>query len=112
MNECFSDYEQVMASAKKPEPLKIMISGAPASGKGTQCELITQKVSFFVSPPHNLCLLVARVECVGVYKRECEPREYGWLSPFGPAISQAKIVFLNKIAKIVPFGTLFEKMVI
>ncbi|XP_059461005.1 adenylate kinase, chloroplastic isoform X1 [Corylus avellana] len=34
---------KVMASATKPEPLKIMISGAPASGKGTQCELITQK---------------------------------------------------------------------
>ncbi|KAB1204755.1 Adenylate kinase 2, chloroplastic [Morella rubra] len=33
----------VLAAAKKPEPLKIMISGAPASGKGTQCELITQK---------------------------------------------------------------------
>lgn len=27
----------------KAEPLKVMISGAPASGKGTQCELITQK---------------------------------------------------------------------
>ncbi|MED6123217.1 hypothetical protein PIB30_047042 [Stylosanthes scabra] len=25
------------------EPLKIMISGAPASGKGTQCEVIVQK---------------------------------------------------------------------
>ncbi|KAJ8769864.1 hypothetical protein K2173_008946 [Erythroxylum novogranatense] len=33
---------RVMAAAK-PEPLKIMISGAPASGKGTQCELITKK---------------------------------------------------------------------
>lgn len=33
----------VMASAAKPEPLKVMISGAPASGKGTQCELITKK---------------------------------------------------------------------
>ncbi|KAJ6975496.1 adenylate kinase [Populus alba x Populus x berolinensis] len=32
----------VVASAK-PEHLKIMISGAPASGKGTQCELITKK---------------------------------------------------------------------
>ncbi|KAJ9145922.1 hypothetical protein P3X46_028249 [Hevea brasiliensis] len=32
----------IVASAK-PEPLKIMISGAPASGKGTQCELITKK---------------------------------------------------------------------
>lgn len=38
---------QVVASAK-PNPLKIMISGAPASGKGTQCELITKKVSFFL----------------------------------------------------------------
>ncbi|XP_048332154.1 adenylate kinase, chloroplastic [Ziziphus jujuba] len=27
----------------KAEPLRIMISGAPASGKGTQCQLITQK---------------------------------------------------------------------
>ncbi|CAH2044864.1 unnamed protein product, partial [Thlaspi arvense] len=33
---------QVVA-AEKTKPLKIMISGAPASGKGTQCELITQK---------------------------------------------------------------------
>ncbi|KAF3445386.1 hypothetical protein FNV43_RR10562 [Rhamnella rubrinervis] len=32
----------VMGSGKV-EPLRIMISGAPASGKGTQCELITQK---------------------------------------------------------------------
>ncbi|PHT73714.1 Adenylate kinase 5, chloroplastic [Capsicum annuum] len=27
----------------RSEPLKVMISGAPASGKGTQCELIVQK---------------------------------------------------------------------
>ncbi|KAL9173415.1 hypothetical protein ABFS82_03G113000 [Erythranthe guttata] len=33
----------VAASAEKAEPLRIMISGAPASGKGTQCELITKK---------------------------------------------------------------------
>ncbi|KAK3426564.1 hypothetical protein EUGRSUZ_F02985 [Eucalyptus grandis] len=32
----------VVAMAK-PDPLRIMISGAPASGKGTQCELITKK---------------------------------------------------------------------
>ncbi|CAA7404609.1 unnamed protein product [Spirodela intermedia] len=32
----------VLATAKS-EPLKIMISGAPASGKGTQCELIKDK---------------------------------------------------------------------
>ncbi|KAJ0253010.1 Adenylate kinase 2 [Hirschfeldia incana] len=34
---------QVVAAEKTETPLKIMISGAPASGKGTQCELITQK---------------------------------------------------------------------
>ncbi|MCL7028443.1 hypothetical protein MKW94_019636, partial [Papaver nudicaule] len=33
----------VAAATSKPEPLRIMISGAPASGKGTQCELITKK---------------------------------------------------------------------
>ncbi|XP_016461537.2 adenylate kinase, chloroplastic [Nicotiana tabacum] len=33
----------VLGCAKKAEPLRIMISGAPASGKGTQCELITDK---------------------------------------------------------------------
>ncbi|KAK3200702.1 hypothetical protein Dsin_024117 [Dipteronia sinensis] len=33
---------RVVASAKV-DPLKIMISGAPASGKGTQCELIKNK---------------------------------------------------------------------
>ncbi|KAF7836430.1 adenylate kinase, chloroplastic-like [Senna tora] len=32
-----------IVASVKPEPLKIMISGAPASGKGTQCELITRK---------------------------------------------------------------------
>ncbi|XP_075501386.1 adenylate kinase, chloroplastic isoform X1 [Primulina tabacum] len=33
----------VVASGEKGEPLRVMISGAPASGKGTQCELITEK---------------------------------------------------------------------
>ncbi|KAK6787222.1 hypothetical protein RDI58_015747 [Solanum bulbocastanum] len=33
----------VVGSAKKQEPLRVMISGAPASGKGTQCELIIKK---------------------------------------------------------------------
>ncbi|XP_057531834.1 adenylate kinase, chloroplastic [Amaranthus tricolor] len=33
----------VMASTSNSRPLRIMISGAPASGKGTQCELITEK---------------------------------------------------------------------
>ncbi|XP_052190184.1 adenylate kinase, chloroplastic isoform X2 [Diospyros lotus] len=33
----------VSSLGNKPEPLKVMISGAPASGKGTQCELISKK---------------------------------------------------------------------
>lgn len=33
----------VMASGGESRPLRVMISGAPASGKGTQCELITGK---------------------------------------------------------------------
>ncbi|KAK8552629.1 hypothetical protein V6N12_041213 [Hibiscus sabdariffa] len=32
-----------VAASAKAEPLKVIISGAPASGKGTQCELITKK---------------------------------------------------------------------
>ncbi|KAG9144518.1 hypothetical protein Leryth_010742 [Lithospermum erythrorhizon] len=32
-----------MAAVKSLEPMNIMILGAPASGKGTQCELITEK---------------------------------------------------------------------
>lgn len=48
----FGSLLQVVAAEKAEPPLKIMISGAPASGKGTQCELITQKVSFFPSYNH------------------------------------------------------------
>ncbi|XP_020587555.1 adenylate kinase, chloroplastic [Phalaenopsis equestris] len=33
----------LISAAMKPDPLKIMISGAPGSGKGTQCELIKGK---------------------------------------------------------------------
>ncbi|KAE8666532.1 Adenylate kinase 2 [Hibiscus syriacus] len=32
-----------VAASTKAEPLKVIISGAPASGKVTQCELVTQK---------------------------------------------------------------------
>lgn len=46
------NFKQVVGSAKA-EPLRIMISGAPASGKGTQCQLITQKVS-----SHNYQILL------------------------------------------------------
>lgn len=34
---------QVVRASMRPPPLKVMISGAPASGKGTQCQLITSK---------------------------------------------------------------------
>ncbi|URE43211.1 Adenylate kinase, active site lid [Musa troglodytarum] len=43
--ECAWDEKMVVvAIMKREEPLKVMISGAPASGKGTQCELIKKKV--------------------------------------------------------------------
>ena len=47
MDEIKLFFQVVLASAKADPPLRIMISGAPASGKGTQCELITKKVSPF-----------------------------------------------------------------
>ncbi|XP_010542084.1 PREDICTED: adenylate kinase 5, chloroplastic [Tarenaya hassleriana] len=48
---CLRSSESIIASSSQglqircstDEPLKVMISGAPASGKGTQCELIVQK---------------------------------------------------------------------
>ncbi|ERN20024.1 hypothetical protein AMTR_s00071p00171040 [Amborella trichopoda] len=40
--KCGVQLVPIMA-VQKSEPLKIMIAGAPASGKGTQCELITKK---------------------------------------------------------------------
>lgn len=39
---CSAQKSRVRCSAGRP--LKVMISGAPASGKGTQCELIVKKV--------------------------------------------------------------------
>ncbi|KAF6171099.1 hypothetical protein GIB67_020578 [Kingdonia uniflora] len=39
----FATPVNVEAVKTKENPLRIMISGAPASGKGTQCELITKK---------------------------------------------------------------------
>ena len=40
---CGSSFQAVVAALA--DPLKVMIAGAPASGKGTQCELIKAKVS-------------------------------------------------------------------
>lgn len=55
------NFKQVVGSAKA-EPLRIMISGAPASGKGTQCQLITQKVS-----SHNYQILLKNAMPVFVF---------------------------------------------
>ncbi|KAK9110040.1 hypothetical protein Sjap_018100 [Stephania japonica] len=41
--EGIATIENKEAGKPKQKPLRIMISGAPASGKGTQCELITTK---------------------------------------------------------------------
>lgn len=56
-------FEQVMAFAGKQRPVKIMISGAPASGKGTQCELITNKVTFtcLLSLSHSIFIVCVPV---------------------------------------------------
>ncbi|KAJ8528095.1 hypothetical protein K7X08_015546 [Anisodus acutangulus] len=39
----FRKNHKIKVICGRSEPLKVMISGAPASGKGTQCELIVQK---------------------------------------------------------------------
>jgi adenylate kinase len=39
------DWDFQAVAAEKADPLNVMIAGAPASGKGTQCELIKAKVS-------------------------------------------------------------------
>jgi nucleoside-triphosphatase THEP1 len=40
------------------DPLKVMISGAPASGKGTQCEFIKAKVSDPLYASVSVCCLL------------------------------------------------------
>lgn len=48
-----------------------MLSGAPASGKGTQCELIVQKVTKFMHNllQFNILLVVSMKICVMFYSR-------------------------------------------
>lgn len=51
-----SSFQVVVAALA--DPLKVMISGAPASGKGTQCELIKTKVSHsFVNSLVCYCIM-------------------------------------------------------
>ncbi|KAM3237865.1 hypothetical protein P3L10_012895 [Capsicum annuum] len=44
LSQLIPDCQMVYGCAIKTQPLRILISGAPASGKGTQCKLITKKV--------------------------------------------------------------------
>ncbi|KAK8965594.1 hypothetical protein KSP40_PGU017315 [Platanthera guangdongensis] len=62
----------------KPDSLKIMISGAPASGKGTQCELLKKKM---VLPhkgqeEHHFCYVGyhASIKCGHIYLIHDLPR--------------------------------------
>ncbi|XP_044471049.1 adenylate kinase 5, chloroplastic isoform X2 [Mangifera indica] len=65
--------------ASTNRPLKMMISGAPASGKGTQCELIVQK------------MVTARLSCE-------DAKEKGWLLDGYPrSFSQAESLEKLKI---------------
>uniref|UniRef100_A0A803NCE6 adenylate kinase n=1 Tax=Chenopodium quinoa TaxID=63459 RepID=A0A803NCE6_CHEQI len=53
------------------EPLKVMISGAPASGKGTQCELIVQKFGLVhISTGDLLRAEVAAATEIGIKAKE------------------------------------------
>uniref|UniRef100_A0A1J3GJ51 adenylate kinase n=1 Tax=Noccaea caerulescens TaxID=107243 RepID=A0A1J3GJ51_NOCCA len=79
---------QVLA-AEKAEPLKIMISGAPASGKGTQCELITQKYGLVhISAGDLLRAEIASGSVNG--KRAKEYMEKGQLVPDEIAVMMVK----------------------
>lgn len=63
LKDVFFVPQQVVASGAKAEPLRVMISGAPASGKGTQCELITKKVTFFFFVINIFILFVYVIDC-------------------------------------------------
>lgn len=104
-----------ISAAMKPDQLKIMISGAPASGKGTQCELITKKYGLVHIAAGDLLRaeiaadtvngklakeymekgMLAPDEIVVVMVKECllqiDLQENGWLLDGYPrSLSQAK----------------------
>ncbi|GAB4861476.1 hypothetical protein Ancab_036678 [Ancistrocladus abbreviatus] len=71
---------EVMASAVQPGPLRVVISGAPASGKGTQCELITAKYGLVHIAAGDL-LRAEIASCTENGKRAKEYMEKGQLVP-------------------------------
>ncbi|XP_022719813.1 adenylate kinase, chloroplastic-like isoform X4 [Durio zibethinus] len=86
-----------VAASAKAVPLKVMISGAPASGKGTQCELITQKYGLV----HIAAGDLLRVEVAAASengKRAKEYMEKGELVP-------------DEIVVMVPEDNLVERVV-
>ncbi|THU71688.1 hypothetical protein C4D60_Mb04t04130 [Musa balbisiana] len=69
------DFGVVVCAAT--EPLKVMISGAPASGKGTQCQMIVEKVGsfMFLLSIIVIYLLDCMVWCTSLLEIFCE-RKY------------------------------------
>lgn len=49
VSNCVLDLQGLRVNCSVRRPLRVMISGAPASGKGTQCQMIVEKVSAFFS---------------------------------------------------------------
>ncbi|KAL2929924.1 Adenylate kinase 5 chloroplastic [Bienertia sinuspersici] len=69
-NKCIH-FKRLQVSCAINEPLKVMISGAPASGKGTQCELIVQKFGLVhISTGDLLRAEVAAETDIGVKAKE------------------------------------------
>jgi pantothenate kinase len=54
------DWKFQAVEAENAGPLNVMIAGAPASGKGTQCELIKAKVSEFGIQPCKMIPFASR----------------------------------------------------
>ncbi|KAL6952865.1 adenylate kinase [Sarracenia purpurea var. burkii] len=79
----------VVSSGNKPEPLKVMISGAPASGKGTQCQLIAKK---FVENANATLLLGTFVDEKSKAQEACCRYHDDCKSDFkdGPQIAETK----------------------
>ena len=84
-----------MRSAKA-EPLKIMISGAPASGKGTQCQLITQKVCLYVSPTFSVSCYTSFTSSWNKYVEFEKEDFHVFMSGFAPAF-RAFSSFINEL---------------